>query len=180
VRVDTAGGLNTGGSGLTFSNNGTLEFTGSFWLSDPLTLNAGGGTIDTNSNSNTLSGVISGAGALTKTGTGTLMLAGVNVYTGVTKINGGTVSVLDVNSLGAPGSGLSFDGGTLYFTSNFTLPDAIVLNAGGGTIDGNFNHTLSGVISGTGALTKTEAQTLTLSGVNTTRGQRTFMAVHWN
>jgi len=43
-----------------------------------VTLNAGGGTFDTNGNSASIAGVISGSGDLTKSGTGTLTLSGAN------------------------------------------------------------------------------------------------------
>jgi hypothetical protein len=41
-----------------------------------VTLNAGGGTFDTNGNGATLSGTIGGIGGLSKIGTGTLTLSG--------------------------------------------------------------------------------------------------------
>jgi fibronectin-binding autotransporter adhesin len=58
-----------------------------------VTLNAGGGTFDTNGNTATFASTVSGAGGLTKTGIGRLSLEGNNnAYSGATTINGGTLA----------------------------------------------------------------------------------------
>jgi len=44
-------------------------------------------------NTNTVASVISGSGGLTKAGTGTLTLAGANIYTGLTVVSSGTLQV---------------------------------------------------------------------------------------
>jgi hypothetical protein len=67
--------LGAASGGLAVSG-GTLQFLSSFTSNRAVTLNAGGGTIDTNGNNATLGGTISGSGGLTKVGTGTLTLAG--------------------------------------------------------------------------------------------------------
>jgi autotransporter-associated beta strand protein len=71
----------------------------------------------------------------------------------------------------------AFEGGTLKASSATTISSAFTINNNGGTVDTNsFNLVLSGVISGTGGLTKTGAGTLTLTGVNTYSGTTTISA----
>ena len=83
------------GTRITF-DGGTLAFIGgpTGGINRPITLDAGGGTIDTTlGNPTSLVGDITGAGSLTKVGTGTLELFGNNDYHGATVINAGTLSV---------------------------------------------------------------------------------------
>lgn len=151
----------------------------SFTLVSPITL-GGVGTFDSNGNTFTLSGVISDGGnafGITKVGTGTLILSGVNTFTGIPTITAGTLSISAQNNLGA-GSSVKINNATLQITSAITVSRPISLN-GVGTIDTNGNNvTLSGVISddslSVGALTKSSTGTLTLSGTNTYSGGTTI------
>ncbi len=84
------GAFQAGAAGLSFSN--------------PFAINTTNGTIDTQANTLTLTGVIgngNGAGALSKVGAGTLVLTGNDTYTGGTTISAGT---LQLGSGGTSGS----------------------------------------------------------------------------
>ncbi len=142
------------------------------------TTNASGGSFTYGSviaNSN------SGANALglTKLGTGTLILSGVNTYSGGTSINDGVLSISADSGLGiapptATPAHLTFNGGTLATTDSFTL-DAnrgVSLGASGGTFDVADTTTLSygGIMADSGSLTKTGTGTLALSGASSYTG----------
>jgi fibronectin-binding autotransporter adhesin len=197
----TAGGNNSsttfsgslsGTGGLVKTGSGTLTLSGTNSYTGGTTVSAGSligdsaslqGAITNNAlvifdqaSNGTYAGVMGGSGGLTKSGAGTLTLTGANTYSGVTTINGGTLSVGADNNLGS-GGGLAFGGGTLQYSNGFSSSRAVTLNAGGGTIDTNGNSaTLSGIIGGTGGLTKSGTGTLTLSGANTYSGGTTVNA----
>jgi autotransporter-associated beta strand protein len=70
-----------------------LQFeAGGLTLSNAIVLNADP-TIDTGSNTDTISGVISGSGSLDKIGSGTLILTAANTYSGPTDVQEGTLGL---------------------------------------------------------------------------------------
>ena len=173
-----AGSVTLGAATLTTGNGGgTLQYLAGFSSNRAVTLNAGGGSFDTNGNTATLGGTLSGIGGLTKIGAGTLTLSGGNSYAGGTTVNAGTLAVAADNNLGNGAGALTFGGGTLQYLAGFSSNRAVTLNPGGGSFDTNGNNaTLGGTLSGTGGLTKAGAGTLTLSGSSSYSGATTINA----
>ncbi|MET3654893.1 beta strand repeat-containing protein, partial [Dyella japonica] len=137
--------LGNAAGGLSF-NGGTLQTAAALTTNRTTTLNAGEGTVDTNGFDVTFGGQASGVGALTKAGTGTLILSQANTYAGGTTISGGTLQIGNNNFTGSI-VGDVIDNGTLAFArTNFI--------------------TFSGVISGAGDVRKSSGGTLILSGDN--------------
>ena len=131
-------------------DDGTLDFTGASGSTNrAVLLGAGGGKVTT-AGVLTLAGAITGGNALTKTGTGTVILAGANTY-GTTTIASGTLQFGDGITNGTPGAGAIANGGVLAFNNPAAL-------------------TFSSEITGTGVLAKTGGGSLVLSGA----GANTF------
>ena len=176
------------------SATGTLEYTGNTASSTKKFTMAASGTgvfqIDNSGQNLTLSGLIDGSGALTKTGSGTLSLSAANTYAGDTTISTGT---LHLGASGVipdgPGKGDVSVGGTLDLN---TFSETINGLSGAGTVDtvaggsptltagnNNASSAFSGIIRNTAgalALTKAGTGTLTLSGANTYTGNTTVSA----
>jgi len=173
--------------GLLSTGTSAAQITGDAGVTG-ITASNGSGTYDLivhqyNSNGLTIGAVIGNNGAnavaLVKAGTGTLTLTGTNTYTGATYVNGGKLAITANNQLGAEATGASVTlyGGILATTGSFTLDNAgankraINTGAGGGGIEvGSGTLTVSGVVGGSGILTKSGAGVLLLSGANTCYG----------
>ena len=120
-------------TGATFDLNGQTKTIGGLAGAGSVTL--GGGTLSYGANtaSTTFSGVISAGGNLTKVGTGTTTLTGVNTFTGQFNVgetsgtNNGGVVVVDADSrFGTNTNSINIYNGTLRLTGG-TVP---VINAG--------------------------------------------------
>ena len=124
-------------------------------------------------------GQIVGAGALEKTGTGTLTLGAGNTYTGGTTITQGTLAIGADSALGGTSGALTFNGGTLQLTGNVDVAAtrAINITAANGTIDTQgFASTVNQGVTGAGGLTKAGGGTLVLAADNTYQGGTTISA----
>lgn len=114
---------------------------------------------------------VSGFGAVIKDGAGTVVLSGVNTYSGGTQINGGTLSVSQASNLGAAAGGLTINSGTLELTNTFSTSRILTLGSSSSTfqVDPSQTFTVTSAIggSGSGTLNKTGTGTMVLGGANT-------------
>ena len=137
--VSVGGTLSQGSYGtINLNSGGTLQIGvggASGDLASDLTNN--GTLIFNRSDASTYSGVISGTGAFTKQGGGTLTLAGANSYSGLTRISGGALALSGTGSVGTGGLSLG-TGGSFDLTALTSGTSALAGNLiGSGTLSGN-------------------------------------------
>ncbi len=138
-------------------NGGTLATSDGLQTLRGLYLETNGGAVTVSGNGNTqLSGVLSGVGSLSVSGTGGVALAGLsNSYAGGTVVTGGaTLAVAGDGSLGT--GGVTLNNGTFAGpNSALTSARTFTIGSGGGTIVPGFAQavTLTGKVTGTGGLT---------------------------
>ena len=180
---------------LTF-NGGTLRYTGeasaTYGTPRPTSITAHGGTLDVTDAGSTfsLAGALSGTGTFTKTGAGTVNMAGTHsAYTGAIVVGQGRFQVSATTTTWAANAFSVAFGGELYLPSRSSgsyelgsLSGAgdVTLVANSGVVTkltvgaNNTDSTFAGAIAttgaGTGSLTKVGTGTLTLSGINTYTG----------
>ncbi len=153
VSIKGDANLGAASGALTF-DGGTLQLRGNISSARELILLPGGGTIDTNTSYTLyLTGVISGAGGLTKASGGTLVLSGPNVYTGGTIVGGGTLRAGSNNALPSGGavtvaSGAELDLGAYTQTiDSYAGAGTLALTLGSGVT--NLAITNAAALSGT-------------------------------
>jgi autotransporter-associated beta strand protein len=145
-------------------------------------------TVGADGTTTTFQGTINGAGALVKTGNGSLTLAGADLFTGGTTLSSGTLAANNDLALGVGLLTLS-DGTTLQVGANVSLANPFSINgavtltnvagpftlSGPGTLNpgstltamtGFSQVTLTGQLSGPGNLTEQGQGTLALLGPN--------------
>ncbi|WP_367873680.1 beta strand repeat-containing protein [Luteolibacter sp. Populi] len=174
----------TGGGGIKKYGPGTLtltasnSYTGTTTVSEG-TLVANGSSLPGNVVNNsavvfqsggTCPGVISGSGTLQKTGAGTVVLSGANAYAGGTTLSGGFISMASDTHLGAANTSLTFAGGGLTTTADYTLSRPIVANGAVYLSPTAGTLTLGSVIASSAGVEKTGAGTLAINSIQTYGG----------
>ena len=172
---------NLGSGNIKFGNNAELLTTGATFSSGKaIALGNGGGTLASATGATaTYGGVISGTGSLSigdGINQGTVVLNAANTYSGGTIVLAGR---LQAGSAGGfvNNTAYTVNGGTLDL-NNFKLTVSSLNGTGGVvnlgsaalTINNTGTDVYSGIIQGTGSLTKIGAGTLTLSGNNSYTG----------
>ncbi len=187
------------GRGTVTFNGGVLVATAdqnllSGFAAGDVKINAGGAIIHSNGHDTAVLAQLSGVGALTQAGAGSLTLSGSNTFTGGVIVNGGVIHMLNANALGASTNSLQieFGGvdlggftvtvGNLNGTTNSVIGSSVattstlVTNGSGTSNFQGFIQDNNLIPGGTVALRKTGAGTLTLSGSNNYSGGTTLSA----
>jgi fibronectin-binding autotransporter adhesin len=109
-------------------------------------------------NTKTINGIVSGNGGIAQSGNGSTILNAQNTYTGTTTVNSGTLQLAGSANLGGGNYSQAISNNGTFF------------------INTTENQILSGVISGTGDLVKSNTGNLTLRGSNSYSGNTTINA----
>lgn len=178
VQVSTLAAMGTGGLRLTGS--GALHASGTFTYGQAVSLTpmagTGGGTFEVDADETlTLSGIVSGIGGLSKSGAGTLILSGINSYTGETRVQAGTLVAESGQAFADGGSVQILAGANLVLGADETI--GAISGAGGVTLDDarlsigtGADIGFDGAIGGTGGLTKLGIGSLSLTGTSSYSG----------
>jgi autotransporter-associated beta strand protein len=192
-------------TGLTTVNAGRLVLGGNQVLSGTAALQVNGGTLDLggqytnnvqtvilmdgaiergtigaaafNVSNGLISANLTGAGALTKSGTGTVTLSGQNAYTGETQVLGGRL-VLGGNQVLSSTAAVTVRGGVLDLGGDFVNQIGLLTLDGGALARGSLNAvstlalsgTVAVVVAGEGSLTKEGAGEVLLQSASTYTG----------
>jgi outer membrane autotransporter protein len=121
---------------------------------------------DTHDHDTTLTGPISGAGLLVKTGAGALTLASANTHGG-TVLDQGVLEITNAAALGGRLAATGTDATLRIAAAGLDVSSALGTGTVGLKIDiGAHDTTFTSEISGQGAFVKTGAATLALAGIN--------------
>ncbi|TCR59429.1 autotransporter domain-containing protein [Bosea sp. BK604] len=186
LQISENDALGAGSGGVSF-DGGRLAVTATMTTPRAFEFDAGGGTFDVASGQTLrMTGAFTGAGRLTSTGAGTLLVGGdLSAFTGSVAIEQGTLSLFRTASL-ASASSVTVNG-TLNIADLTPAATTIPSLSGGAggqvtlggkalTVAQTADGTFAGVISGTGSLTKDGTGRLILTGANSYAGGTTVAA----
>ena len=176
---------------LSLIGSGNLALSTS---ANTLTINTGGSTtfsVLAGSNGSTVTndyaGILSGSGTISKTGSGTQILSGANTFSGSVQTSAGTLSLNNVNALqnakldtlytGTGSVAFGIAGTNTYNLGGLAGNKAIALATNSLNVSTATGATVyDGALGGSGSLTKSGANTLTLRGNNSFTGAVTISA----
>jgi autotransporter-associated beta strand protein len=183
-------GTGVGGAGAIHNNSGDNTLSGTVTLTGASSIESQGGTLifsatlaggvhaltfSGNGNFST-TGSITGSGAVTKTGNGTLIIPTAKTFSGSKAINQGAINVQHANALGTSGTITVNSGGALQFEGGITFSRPFSIN-GTGTSNTGAIRNISGTNTLSGAITLSSASkvgsddgTLVLSAATTLSG----------
>ncbi|MBA3936181.1 MAG: autotransporter-associated beta strand repeat-containing protein [Planctomycetes bacterium] len=198
----SAAAVGAGSGTLTIGSGGLTASVAGSSIACPVALGATQ-TWTSTVNAVVVSGVVSGAFALTKAGTGTVTLSGANTCSAGVTLSAGTLNINNAAALGAAASTFTIANGTtidntsggaitiaannpMAWSGDFTFTGSNALNLGTGatalgtavrqvTVSAS-TLTVGGVVSGTGGVNKTGSGTLALNGADTFTGGMTLTA----
>jgi len=158
--------------GMQFATDGYVIAGDALTLvGDSAIIRVGDGTADGADMTATIDAVLSGDAPLVKDDLGTLVLNGINTYTGGTVIQDGTLQVSADEKLGDVAGGLTFEGGMLHTTASFESNRDVALTGTGTFLtDDATTLTVSGSLDGEGGLTKAGGGELVLAGASSYSG----------
>ena len=139
-------------AGATLIGEGTLAF--------------GGGATQT------LAGVISGAGVLSKEGAGRLTLSGANTFTNTTVVSGGTLLVQNSAALGTAAAGTEVSNGATLDLGGTLGANALNLGAESVTVSGAGVNGRGAIVNSSGTSQFNALRFLTLAGDTTFGGEQ--------
>ena len=158
--------LSDGALGTRLIITSSLSFSNAITLAGPATIDTstmvgfpGVPGVDGNGNGGdvTLTGIISGAGSLTKAGVGTLLLNGANTYAGDTRVDAGRLTLATANLANAADVYIA-SGAVINLTHGAADTIRSLFINGVGLAPGTYNATSHpGIITGSGSLVVTTA-----------------------
>jgi len=166
LRVNAAVANNGSASSLLKQGTGPVRLAGVNTYTGPTAIQDGTLIID-GAASQTLPGIISGAGALTKAGAGTLTLTGNNSYQGLTTISAGTVFAENNASFGSAAEGTVIEPGATLEVGGTIAANTFTLNGEMITVSGTGVGGNGAIVNNVGGAQHNAIRKMTLAGDTT-------------